>query len=287
MRAQAGSRRRSHRQASNGLGKTKAVALIPFFCCFVAFTTDSQAAKNGKGNGSDPPPTPIFITPARVAPGWSGTLELTGDAPDGESYEQSQGKSGKVITVAFSGQGITVSNVTVTNGTTLTLDISVATDAPLGSQSVTVTNPDGQSSTSVVDLITLTIDTDSNGIHDNWEAFHFGSTGIDPNADPDGDGISNRAEYLFGLNPGDATSNRAIIKPLDPGTGTFEYRRAKDQITGIVYRVMTSTDLSAWTEETAINETVVATDEHSETVQVGLPAGLLNNPKLYVRVSAE
>lgn len=44
--------------------------------------------------------------------------------------------------VAFSGTGITVHSLTRDNATRLTLDLSVATDAPTGARDVTVTNPD-------------------------------------------------------------------------------------------------------------------------------------------------
>ncbi len=38
-------------------------------------------------------------------------------------------------------------------------------------------------------------DTDGNGLPDAWELHYFGQTGVDPNADPDGDGLSNLQEY--------------------------------------------------------------------------------------------
>jgi hypothetical protein len=46
--------------------------------------------------------------------------------------------------------------------------------------------------------------TDGNGMADGWEVLYFGHIGIDPNADPDGDGLSNYTEfqmYSQGYNP--------------------------------------------------------------------------------------
>lgn len=45
------------------------------------------------------------------------------------------------------------------------------------------------------------LDRDENGIPDWWEMKYFGETGIDPNADPDGDGYSNLQEYQAGSDP--------------------------------------------------------------------------------------
>ncbi len=50
------------------------------------------------------------------------------------------------------------------------------------------------------------IDSDMNGLCDWWELAYFGQLGINPNADFDGDGLSNLAEYKAGANPTDAES---------------------------------------------------------------------------------
>ena len=47
---------------------------------------------------------------------------------------------------------------------------------------------------------------DSNGLPIAWELLNFGTTGVDPNADPDHDGMSNAQEYQAGTNPNKATS---------------------------------------------------------------------------------
>ena len=94
-------------------------------------------------------------------------------------------------------------------------------------------------------------DTDNNGMRDSWEIEHFGAIGQNPNADPDGDGLTNLQEWiastnplhadsdgdamgdayevLNGLNPqasdgsldldGDGIANREDARPSDPSTG--------------------------------------------------------------------
>jgi len=44
-------------------------------------------------------------------------------------------------------------------------------------------------------------DGDFNGLDDAWENLYFGGTGVDPNADPDGDGWNNLQEFQRGTNP--------------------------------------------------------------------------------------
>ena len=62
--------------------------------------------------------------------------------------------------------------------------------------------------------LSSTSNTESNdsGLPDWWQLKYFGHLGVDPNADPDGDGLTNLGEYHFGANP-----NWADADPnLDP-----------------------------------------------------------------------
>lgn len=55
------------------------------------------------------------------------------------------------------------------------------------------------------------VDTDANGLDDNWEKAYFGHLGVDPNADPDHDGMKNSAELKAGTNPNDPNSRFAFV----------------------------------------------------------------------------
>ena len=59
---------------------------------------------------------------------------------------------------------------------------------------------------------------DANGLPIAWELSNFGHTGVDPSADPDGDGMNNRQEYLAGTDPNSAGS-RLVITSITASPG--------------------------------------------------------------------
>ena len=61
-------------------------------------------------------------------------------------------------------------------------------------------------------------DTDHNGLPDAWEIQNFGHLGVDPNADPDHDGMSNWQEYLAGTDPNNGSDYLRIISYTRVGT---------------------------------------------------------------------
>jgi hypothetical protein len=61
-------------------------------------------------------------------------------------------------------------------------------------------------------LGSLPEDSDGNGLPDAWELQYFGVIGVDPGDDPDGDGMSNDAEYRAGTNPIDPDSRFAVVE---------------------------------------------------------------------------
>jgi hypothetical protein len=75
-------------------------------------------------------------------------------------------------------------------------------------------------------------DSDGDGMSDDFETF-FGA--IDPNADTDGDGLTNLQEFQAGTNPLDATSNLRIVGVARSGNDfvvTFKFA-----VTGKTYRL--------------------------------------------------
>jgi hypothetical protein len=84
-----------------------------------------------------------------------------------------------------------------------------------------------------------------------------------------------------------ARARPAISQPFDLRAGTFSYTRSDPVDTGLSYRVETSDDLSVWGEDATAIQTVTATANNVQTVQVTLSgAKPLTAPKRFIRIAA-
>lgn len=101
-----------------------------------------------------PPATPSSLSPSSVPYGQPAVnVTITGTSTSGSGFFDPGAGFAKRLEVAFGG-GVTVQSVSYTDPTHLTATISTV-GATLGSHAVTVTNPDGQTST-VSGLLTIT-----------------------------------------------------------------------------------------------------------------------------------
>jgi hypothetical protein len=97
-----------------------------------------------------PPAAPTAVSPNPVSNGSSVNVQVTGTSANGSGFFDPGSDSGgpgfsSHISATVSG-GVTVNSVTYTDPTHVTLNLNTST-APDGSKNVTITNPDGQSST--------------------------------------------------------------------------------------------------------------------------------------------
>lgn len=86
------------------------------------------------------------------------------------------------------------------------------------------------------------VDANSNGLPDSWEAEFFPAGLNDPEADADGDGTTNRMEYLAGTHPGLASS---VFRPNGSVVGGV-YTLPIPTVEGRKYEVWATRDLASW-----------------------------------------
>jgi subtilisin family serine protease len=114
------------------------------------------------------------------------------------------------------------------------------------------------------------VDSDANGLPDWWEKTYFGQlTGVDPNADPDHDGLSNLGEWLAGTNPTNAAStlrltahasgtNSVIINWASVAGKFYRLERATNLVAGFTFLV--HTNISATAPTNTETDAIVSTN---------------------------
>lgn len=103
--------------------------------------------------------------------------------------------------------------------------------------------------------------------------------------DTDLDGRDNAFEYAFGLNPTSGGSVNPFTSILNKTTGEFTFSRRKPSLTGLAYTYQYHTSLTgAWTAFTPAVTPVSNGGDPVEAVTVTVPAVLLTEPKLFIRI---
>jgi hypothetical protein len=106
------------------------------------------------------------------------------------------------------------------------------------------------------------------------------------NADFDGDGRANDYERIWGLSPTNAAPAGPFVNIANLKSGSFTYTRRTQSLTGLNYSVWTSSNLTAWTQDTGAVQTPAAPVADVETVTVNLSPSLLTGPRLFVQLRA-
>ena len=95
------------------------------------------------------------------------------------------------------------------------------------------------------------VDSDGDGLPDDWEMQYFGNLLAGPGDDPDGDGQDNFTEFAFGTDPRDPKSFSSVQAQLTSNGQdrflTLSFRRRAGSI--VDYLVEASPDLKVWTKD--------------------------------------
>jgi hypothetical protein len=126
-----------------------------------------------------------------------------------------------IVNVSFAGTATPGTDYTTTCGTevifspgqtVVAIPLTILTDAvwdPAETIVLSITAVSGAcpGSPAQVTITIREIDDDGDGMDDQWEITFFGSTAATANADPDGDGLTNLAEFQHQSNPTDVDTN--------------------------------------------------------------------------------
>jgi hypothetical protein len=171
------------------------------------------------------PALPTNCSPSTVTQAVSSvSVVVKGSSSNGTGFFDPGPTFPNHLAATINGGGITINSVTYNNPTNITLGLTVAANAATGARTVTITNPDGQSATSLSGILTVVSSAATNqppvlGAISN-RTVTAGTTLVITNmaSDPDGDVLT------FSLGAGAATN--AVINPTN---GIFTWTPTQSQ----------------------------------------------------------
>ena len=102
------------------------------------------------------PATPVSCSPSSVLQGASNvSIVVTGTQTSGSGFFDPGVNYSNHISAAINGSGAVVNRVTYSSPTSITINLTVAGSAAVGSRTITVTNPDAQTATSATGILTI------------------------------------------------------------------------------------------------------------------------------------
>ena len=115
-------------------------------------------------------------------------------------------------------------------------------------------------------------DADANGIADAWEQLYFPNGAPSPETDSDGDGATNRFEYIAGTNP---TLKSSVFGPRGTWSSGI-YTLPIASITGRLYKVYATRDLKTWVLQQSFDGD--GTEKLFTFDETAVPTGPLHSP---------
>jgi hypothetical protein len=105
------------------------------------------------------------------------------------------------------------------------------------------------------------VDNDGDLISDAWEATYFGTLGYGAGSDPEGDGLTNAFEWMFGTSPVQATSSplQLSLQKMDQGNVIHLVFPRRVGVAPSSYGYDTTTNLTQWSPAQAVSEAVLST----------------------------
>jgi hypothetical protein len=99
-----------------------------------------------------PPPPAVTISPANLLPGDTRVLDATGDITSGAGFYSPGAGYPRALGAQVSGTGLKVLAVSYVGPSHVQVKVAVATDAAPGPRTLTMTNPDGQQTSTPIEV---------------------------------------------------------------------------------------------------------------------------------------